>query len=285
MDYYTRIQETEPRNVDALLGMGFTLGGEGKVENAVKSFRQAIELDPQLYSSYEDFGSFYFYRGRYQEAEEQFRKGIELAPGRPGAYANLAGILVDEQKYAEAVAALQVSLKLKENPQSFNNLGAAYAFLKQDDLAAQSYRRAALLQPGNIQYWINLGDSERRLGSSADAKSAYLEAQRLARAQLETNSQHGQARAYLAYCRARLGDSVGAREEVSWALNSWQGDNQVIRAAVLTYVALGDWDNALKTLELGTTKLAEELYAHPDLAEFRQNLRFREWIDKKRKGG
>src|SRR6202012_5443416 len=119
------------------------------------------------------------------------------APGRPGAYANLAGILVDEQKYTEAVAALQTSLKLKENPQSFNNLGAAYAFLKLDDLAAQNYRRAIALQPGNIRYWLNLGDSERRLGNLADAKSAYLKGQHLALAQLETNPQQGQARALL----------------------------------------------------------------------------------------
>ena len=285
MDYYNRIQETEPRNVDAFQGLGFTLDGEGKVENAIKSFRQAIELDPQLYSSYETFGAFYFNRGRYKESEEQFRKGIEIAPGRPDAYANFGGILLDEQKYTEAVAALQTSLKIKENPQSFNNLGAAYAFLKQDDLAAQNYRRAALLQPGNILYWINLGDSERRLGRLAEAKSAYLEGQRLARAQLETNPQHGQARAFLAYCRARLGEKSGAKDDVVWALNSWPGDNQVIRSAVLTYAALADWDNVLKTLELGTPKLAEELDAHPDLAEFRHDLRFKQLMDKKRKGG
>ncbi len=62
---------------------------------------------------------------------------------------------------------------------------------------------------------------------------------------------------------------------------SWPGDNQVIRNVVLTYVALGDTDNALKALERGTAKLAEELDAHPDLAEFRENLRFRQWVDKK----
>lgn len=283
MDYYNRIQETEPRNVNALYGLGFTWAAEGKEENAIKSFRQAIELDPQLYSSYENFGSFYFTLGRYPEAEEQFRKGIELAPGRPGAYANLAGILVDEQKYVEAVAALQTSLKLKENPQSFNNLGAAYAFLKQDDLAAQNYRRAAALQPGNIRYWLNLGDSARRLGNLADAKSAYQEGQRLALAQLETNPQQGQARALLAYSRARLGDRVGAKNDAAWALKVRPGDNQVIRDTFLAYIALGDQDDALNALRLGTEKLAEELDVHPDLAEFRQNLRFKEWIDKKHK--
>jgi eukaryotic-like serine/threonine-protein kinase len=283
MDYYTRVQETEPRNVEALQYLGFTLADQGKIENAVKSFRQAIDLDPQLYSSYQDFGSFYFNLGRYPEAEEQFRKGIELAPGRPGAYANLAGVLVDEQKYTEAIAALQTSLKLKENPQSFNNLGAAYAFLKLDDLAAQNYRRAIALQPGNIRYWLNLGDSERRLGNLADAKSAYREGRRLALAQLETNPQQGEARAFLAYCRARLGDRTGAKNDADWALKVWPDDNQVIRNTFLTYVALGDQDDALNSLRLGTAKLAEELDAHPDLAEFRQNLRFREWIDKKHK--
>jgi tetratricopeptide (TPR) repeat protein len=283
MDYYGRIRETEPRNIDALQGMAFTLNAEGKVENGIQSFRQAIELDPQLYSSYETFGSFYFNRGRYQEAEEQFRKGIKLAPGRPAAYANLGGILLEERKYAEAVEALQTSLKIKENPQSFNNLGAAYAFLKKDDLAVQNYRLAIALQPGNILYWLNLADSERRAGRLAEAKSACQEVQRLALEKLKANPQHGLTRAFLAYCRARVGDKTGARNNAGWALNSWPGNNQVIRYAVLTYAALADWDDAYHTLELGTAKLIEELEGHPDLAEFSKTLRFIEVKDKKRK--
>lgn len=281
LDYYERIRETEPRNIDALYGMASTLNAENKVESAIQNFRQAIQLDPQLYSSYETFGSFYFNRGGYQEAEEQFRQGIKLAPGRPVAYANLGGTLLNERKYAEAVEALKTSLKLKESPQAFNNLGAAYASLKRDDLAIESYRRAATLQPGYVLYWVNLGDSERRLGTLADAKLAYQEGQRLALARLATNPQQGQMRAFLAYCRARLGDKVGAKNNAAWALKSSPGDNQVIRNVVLTYVALGDTDDALKALKLGTAKLAEELDAHPDLAEFRQNLRFREWVNKK----
>jgi len=282
LDYYGRIRETEPRNIGALHGMAFTLGAENKVERAIQNFRQAIELDPQLYSSYEIFGSFYFSRGRYQEAEEQFRKGIKLAPGRPAAYANLGGILLDERKYAEAVEALRTSLKLKETPQAFNNLGAAYAFLKRDDLAIQEYRRAATLQPGYLLYWVNLGDSERRLGNLVDAKLAYREGKRLALARLEANPQQGQMRALLAYCRARLGDKAGAKNDAAWALTSRPGDSQVIRNVVLTYVVLGQTDNALKALQQGTAILAEELDSHPDLAEFRQNLRFRQWVDKNR---
>jgi serine/threonine protein kinase/tetratricopeptide (TPR) repeat protein len=282
LDYYGRIQETEPRNISALHGMAFTLGAENKVESAIQNFRQAIQLDPQLYSSYETFGSFYFNHGRYQEAEEQFRKGIHLAPGRPAAYANLGGVLLDERKYVEAVEALQTSLKLKENPQALNNLGAAYAFLKRDDLAVQNYWRAATLQPGYVLYWVNLADSERRLGNLADAKLACQEGKRLALARLALNPQHGQMRAFLAYCRARLGDKAGARNDAGWALTSRPGNSQVIRYVVLTYVALGDTDNALKALEQGTKKLAEELDSHPDLAEFRENLRFRQWVDKKR---
>ncbi len=186
-------------------------------------FVRPFELDPQLYSSYETFGSFYFNRGRYQEAEEQFRKGIKLAPGRPAAYANLGGVLLDERKYVEAVEALQTSLKLKETSQALNNVGAAYAFLKRDDLAVQNYRRAATLQPGYILYWVNLGDSERRLGNLADAKLAYQKGKRLALARLEANPQQGQMRAFLAYCRARLGDKAGAKNDAAWALNILAG--------------------------------------------------------------
>ena len=88
-------------------------------------------------------------------------------------------------------------------------------------------------------YWLNLADSERRAGSLAEAKSACQEVQRLALEKLKANPQHGLTRAFLAYCRARLGDKAGARNDAGWALNSWPGNNQVIRYAVLTYAALG----------------------------------------------
>jgi len=285
MDYYSRVQETEPRNIEALLQIAYALDTEGKPEEAIKSYRQVIELDPRLYSSYEYFGSFYFDHGRYQEAENQYKKALEIAPGRPDAYANLGGVLLAEQKFREAVEALQASLKIKENPQSFNNLGAAYAFLKQDDLAAQNYRRATTLQPGMTLYWINLGDSERRLGHSEEAKSSYEKARDLARMKLQANPQHAQALASLAYCRARLGDRSGAQDDAVRALRLWPEDNQVIRYAALTYSALGEWENVLHTIDLGTPKLAEELNVHPDMAEFSKDLRFIQLMDKKRKGG
>lgn len=284
MDYFNRILETEPRNIDALQGLGYAWDAEGKVENAIKSYRQAIALDPQLYSSHEAFGSFYFDRGRYQEAEEEFRKGIQLAPGRPAAYANLGAVLIDGHKYNEAIDALILSLKIKEDPQAYNNLGAAYSFQKRNDLAAQNYQKAVGLQQGNIVYWLNWGDAERRMGDSTQGNSKYQEAHRLALAQLETNPQNGEVLAQLAYSRARLGEKNGAARDAASALTIRPGDNQVIRFAVLTYVVIGDSDGGLNALNFATPKLAEELDVHPDLAEFRQNPRFKEWIVKKRKG-
>ncbi|HEY2389726.1 MAG TPA: protein kinase [Candidatus Angelobacter sp.] len=272
MDYYNRILETEPRNIQALSYRGFTLAAENKEQDAIRSFTRAIDQDRKLYSSYEDFGSFYFNLGRYPEAEEQFRKGIEIA-GRPDAYANLGAVLLDDCKFVEAKKELERVPENKRTPQTLNNLGAVYAYIRKDDLAVDEYKEAIQQEGGNALYRLNIGDSWRRLGKLEDAMSAYREGLRLVEKQLELNPQHAQALAYRAYFRARL-KIEGAKDDANAALTLWPNDSEVIRYAFLAYVALRDKEAALSTYKKGNSNVQKQLELHPDVAELRKDLRF-----------
>ncbi|HWF05259.1 MAG TPA: protein kinase [Candidatus Angelobacter sp.] len=286
MDRYNRVLEIDPHNIEALQYKGFTLDGENKPEAAIQNFRLAIAQDDKFYSSYETFGSYYFNRGLYPAAEAQFRKGIEIAPGRPDALANLGAVLVDDCKYEDAITELKKVPEDKRTPQVWNNLGAAYAALGKDDLAVSFYRKAIEKYPGYVRYQLNLGDSERRLGNLAAATAAYEEGLRLVNAQLKLNQQQPQELALRANLGARLGKTDEAIHDIQSAIYSWPKDSQVIRYTFLAYVAMdkGDSAAAFEALKQSTPNLAKELACHPDLAEFRKNLRFREWMDNKLKG-
>lgn len=52
----------------------------------------------------------------------------------------------------------------------------------------------------------------------------------------------------------------------------------MIRHAVLTYEALGRRDEALATLHYATPELLREVDRDPDLADFRQDPRFRQLV-------
>jgi hypothetical protein len=50
----------------------------------------------------------------------------------------------------------------------------------------------------------------------------------------------------------------------------------VILNAVLTYETLGERDQAIKVLGLATPEVLEKLNRQPDLADFRQDIRFKQ---------
>jgi hypothetical protein len=54
---------------------------------------------------------------------------------------------------------------------------------------------------------------------------------------------------------------------------------------VLTYEALGQRDRAIEALNEAPPELLYELNRHPDLSDFRQDLRFKQVVAKYVKGG
>jgi cytochrome c-type biogenesis protein CcmH/NrfG len=134
------------------------------------------------------------------------------------------------------------------------------------------------LDPGEYLYWANLGDSNRRTGHLADATEAYRKGMDLALVELKDNPRLGLTRAFVACFAARLGDLKRGQDEIRQALQLSPSDNKVIRMAVLAYEAMGQRDQAIQVLSGATPELFEELDRQPDLADFRQDTRFKQVV-------
>jgi tetratricopeptide (TPR) repeat protein len=278
LEDFRRVQDLEPRNAEAFLRSASINDALDMPDKAIEDYRKAIELEPDYYEPYKRLGAFYYYRGRYLEAAEQYRKAIERAPGVFDVYTDLAAALDDAGRYEEAEQALATSLKLHETADAWNSLGAIRAYEKRDADAVTYYTRALSLDPSVYIYWLNLGDSNRRTGHLDDATTAYRKGMDLALVELKDNPRLGFTRAYVAYFAARLGDTKRAQDEISQALQLSHGDNKVIRKAVLTYEALGQRDHAISVLSGATPELFQELNRQPDLADFRQDTRFKQVV-------
>jgi tetratricopeptide (TPR) repeat protein len=243
-------------------------------DKAIAAYRQAIALEPAYYLPYSELGVLYYRRGKYPEAAEEFRNTIAHSTGGVQSYINLGAVLGDLGRDAEAEQAFMASLRIRETDGALNSMGAIRAYQKRDEEALNFYRRAVALNARNFIYWLNLGDSCRRLGRAADAASAYRSAMGLALNELKQNPLNGYTRSFVGYFAARLGDRARAEDEIGQALQLSPADGKVIRRAVLTFQALGLTDRALEALSHATPELLRELARHPDLAEFRQNPRF-----------
>lgn len=273
-----RVLEIEPGNAEAYLRSGFAYEMQGTFDKALEAYHKAIELDPGYYKPYQYLGGFYYYQGKYSEAEQQFRKEVEYALNDWVGYSYLGAALTEQRKYAEAETAYKTALQIKTTAPNLNNLGATLAYLGRDAAALPLYKQAVALQPASLIYQINIGDSERRLGQAREAKAAYQKAFGLASSHLLINPASGEVRAYKAYTEARLGRKDDAMGEIGQALQSSGNDKEIMRRAVLTYEALGKRDLALKVAAQATPEARKAIEVHPDLADLRKDLRFKQML-------
>lgn len=285
LESYERVAERQPRNVEVLLRIAEINTSLKRPKETIESYEKAIALDPHYYETYQELGVFYSDRGEYVRAAEQFRNAIARAPRFHEAYTNLGATLNQLGRDEEAIQMLQESLKIKETARALNNLAAIMAYQKRDAVAVDLYKKAYALDPGNYIFPLNLGDSSRRLGREAESRDYYQRGSELALKALQDNPHLARARAFVGYFAARLGDRRRGQQEIEQALQFDPGDKGVIRRAVLTYEMLGLRDRALTVAATMTADDLRELDRHPDLADFRQDLRFRELRTRKERGG
>lgn len=282
---YERVAQRQPRNVEVLIRVAELNDRLDRRQEAVESYQKAIALDPDYYETYQELGSFYFKRGEYLRAVEQFRAVIALAPRFYPAYTNLGGALIDLGRYDEAEQALHTSLSIKTTARALNNLAAGKAYQKRDLEAIELYKQAYALDPRNHMYLMNLGDSSRRAGLSAESAQYYRKARDAALSELQNNPRSGRTRAYVGYLEARLGDPLRGQQEIEQALQLEPNDKVVIRRAVVMYEMLGRRDRALAIAETAPSDVLRELDHQPDLADFRLDPRFRQLKAEREKGG
>jgi serine/threonine protein kinase/tetratricopeptide (TPR) repeat protein len=285
LEDYRRAHDLEPRNVEALLHIASIYNALDMNNEAIATYRQAIALEPGYYKPYRKMGEYYYFRSNYSEAAAQLRHAIERAPGLFDAYNELAAALSDLGQDDEAEKALLMSIRLRDTSDAQNSLGAIRAYQRRDKEAVVFYLRAITLDPNVYIYWLNLADSDRRLGHLREATIAYRKGLELALAELAQDPHDGLTRAYVGYFSARLGDSARAENEIRQARELFPSDTKVIRRAVLTYEALGKRAQAIEAVSGGPPALLHELDRQPDLTDFRKDLRFKQVVAKYTNGG
>jgi len=96
---------------------GVELQEQGRLEEAIGEYDEAIRLDPQYALAYTNRGAAYAYLGEYQEAIADFTRAIEINPEGALAYYNrgFAHKLLGEK--AQAIADFEKVITLTADPQ------------------------------------------------------------------------------------------------------------------------------------------------------------------------
>ena len=142
--------EAAKRQAQSLVEKGKELYRNDQDEQAVDTFKQAIQSDPDNAEAHLRLGMSYAALDNKDEAEGEYKKSIEL---------------FKKKNSAEA-----------KDASSYFYLGEAHSFLHQDDDAVRAYRQATKLNAEDEETWYRLGMALTRLAQYPEASSAFQKA-------------------------------------------------------------------------------------------------------------
>jgi tetratricopeptide (TPR) repeat protein len=127
LSYYRRSIGIHP-NSEAYYSLANTLALEGRAEEAIPAYREALRLNPNLSSAYVDMGTVFASQGRLEDAVAEYRKAVELNPRRAHTRWCLAATLQRMGAIPEAIAHYREAVRIDPNmPQALENLATILA--------------------------------------------------------------------------------------------------------------------------------------------------------------
>jgi tetratricopeptide (TPR) repeat protein len=186
------VAEETRRNVPGSSKPVFDLGRVhqrfGHDDEAVKVYREALQIDPHHPEILSQVGFVLSQQNRMDEALAAYREALRLAPGIEDAHARIGLILVHQGRHAEAVEEFSAEIQNRTaSPLTYTVLGHALRDLKRNREAIASYREALRLNPEERGAYYGLSQLYQQLGQSGEEASARAEFMKLKEKEAQSN--------------------------------------------------------------------------------------------------
>lgn len=120
-----------------------TLATEGKMEDAIYYYNEAIRLNVDYSEAYNKRGTVYAHLGQYQRAIEDYSQVIRMRPDYPEAYNNRGLVYCHIDQYQSAINDFSMAISLKKDyADAYNTRGAVYLNQSNNELGCQDARKA-----------------------------------------------------------------------------------------------------------------------------------------------
>jgi len=103
-----------PEDSGAHYNLALAYDAMGKAEE-ISEYRRALEIDPDLVVTYLNWGATLYEKGQYQEAIKVYREGINVNPLFASLHYSLGLALSHENKTAESEAEMALARKIDPN--------------------------------------------------------------------------------------------------------------------------------------------------------------------------
>jgi Flp pilus assembly protein TadD len=165
--------------IQGALTTGEALIKEGKHDEAIAKFNEAIGLLPSCHVCYYYIGFANAQKQQHADAEAAYKKAIELKPDFVEAYNALAGVYNTQKKYDEALAISSKAAELAGagggagNASAIYNQGVTLWNAQKFPEAKAQFEKAVALDPNMAEAWYQLGMANLNTGDMNGAVVAF----------------------------------------------------------------------------------------------------------------
>ena len=177
---YREALEIDPEYARAHHNLGVALERQGHRTEALAQHMEAVRIQPD-YATYQLGLATALHRsGRVEEAIPRYEKALLLDPERAGTFNNLGVARMGRGELEQAVRAFTQALELRPAyTEAHYNLGYTYSLLGQLEPAVEHYEAALRLQPEDAETHFDLAEALQGLGQLDRAIEHYSEALRI----------------------------------------------------------------------------------------------------------
>ncbi len=162
-------------------GLGDAQWALDRPDEAIESYKKAIQLDDIFAAPWNSLGDIYQKQGEHQQAIKSYKEASKLSPADPHPYHNLGLIYETLDEPEPAITCFKQAIDRyphgaqKQEAVSWNHLGNVHHTLAQDDEAIAAYEQALELNETYVSPWVSLGDIYMAQERYPEAIEAYHE--------------------------------------------------------------------------------------------------------------
>ncbi len=205
---------------------GASLYWEGKVDDAVSEYNEALRLSPDNAMAYQLLGIASGWKGDVAQAQEYFLTANKLDPNKADTNMNLGSTYAVQNQLEKALEYFRRAAELApREPLYHYQLGTLYEALGRDEQAEASFKKALRLFSSYEDAQLNLGALYEKLGRTQDALKYYKKA-------VKTKPGDYVARLRYAFLLVRTGEEGKAREtlEDAFSISRFKADGLALNA-------------------------------------------------------
>lgn len=157
---------------DAWNNLGVLATREGRVEDSIEYFQQALKLSPNHLLTLNNLGNAYRALKQWDQARSMLERALAASPEDPEANYNLAMVYAATDNTDQAYEHLERALKARPNyPEALNNLGILYLITRRPEEAVRSFEQCIRIAPAFDQAYLNLARLYALEGARDQARS------------------------------------------------------------------------------------------------------------------